>query len=214
MLILDDDPTFRSQSHDGYTIEAHDSRFPTISHKYNRLLELCPEGIDIVITWEDDDIYLPEYVSSHIFAMMKNNAEFSKSDVVLSDFTGKVAREPSRGRFHSSLAISMDLVKRIGGWPNTRRADFDQQLMSKLYEEARGVTKPWLDDAPDNEIPFIYRWHSGAAHCQSTMDKGPEDETWYDRGEQAYRKVPFVGELLPEFDGFTKSVLTTRDIPW
>lgn len=229
LVILDDDPTFNSDTmvndsdcrsyvrqrrtggvfpylsdcamQRSWALWAMDSRMPTISDKYNFLLDASPMETDIFLTWEDDDIYLPTYVSSHVKAL--ENAEFSKSDVVVTDFPGELIVEGSHGRFHSSLAIRSELIDRIGGWPDTRRADFDQQLMSKLYTEAKGVAKPWPDDTPKEQIPFIYRWHSGAAHCQSTMDLGPDDETWYDRGEQAYKKVPFVGKLEPKQDEFT-----------
>lgn len=204
LVILDDDPTFHEQVGQSWKLHMRWNRVPTICDKYNQLISESPKETNIFMVWEDDDIYLPQYVRSHVESLSENNAEFSKSDVVLTDFPGKIIVEPSRGRFHSSLVMTKSLVDRVGGWPDTKRADFDQQLMSRLYSEAKGVVKPWPDDTPLEDIPFIYRWHSGSAHCQSTMDRGPEDETWYDRGEQAYAKVPFVGKLRPKMDDFTK----------
>ena len=138
---------------------------------------------------------------------MENGAEFSKADFVLGDYlfpqTGKLIEEGARGRFHSSMAIRKSLLERVGGWPDTKRADFDQQLMSKLYAEANEVVQPWKTA---KESQFIYRWHSGAAHCQSTM-KSPDDETWYDRAEESYKKVPFVGKLRPKLDMFSLKML-------
>lgn len=211
LIILDDDPTFDdNQKGEGWELHAVPDRFPSLPAKFNHLLTLLPHDTDAVLVIETDDIYLPCYVSSHVAALAE--AEFSKSDVVLSDYTQQIAIEGSRGRFHSSLAFRRELIERIGGWPDTKRADFDQQLMSKLYSQANGVAKPWPDDATLDQIPFIYRWHSGAAHCQSTMNKGPDDETWYDRGEQAYAKVPFVAKLIPQLDEFSKRVLSNRNI--
>ena len=60
--------------------------------------------------------------------------------------------------------------------------------------EAKGIGDP-CDFAPPQ---YVYAWHTGAAHCQSTM-RSPDDETWYDRGAEAYKPVPFVGKLVPKF---------------
>ena len=193
LLIFDDDPTFDDQVGHAWEVFTSPRRIPTISDKYNILLERMYNFTDIVAVWEDDDFYLPGYISAHVRAL--KDAEYSKARTVLSDYTGKLAVEGADGRFHSSMAFRTALIKRVGGWPETKRADFDQQLMAKLRQHAKGIAAPWtVDERPE----FIYHWNTGAAHCQSTMDRGPEDETWYDRAEQSYKKVPFVGKLVPK----------------
>jgi len=205
LIILDDDPTFHRHGDLGWQLYPVAPRRATISDKYNVLLDLAgPYSTDVIMVWEDDDIYLPGYVSAHVAAL--ENAEYSKSEHVLSDYKkGQIIVEPSRGRFHSSMAFRRNLIDRVGGWPDTKRADFDQQLMSALEAEAKGVALPWDDSVPE-AIPFIYRWHSGAAHCQSTM-KSPDDETWYDRAAESYAEVPFLGNLMPSLDEFSKDCL-------
>lgn len=208
MMILDDDPTFVSQSVGGerWVLESHPNRFPSISDKYNYLLGRVPVETEIILVWEDDDIYLPGYVSAHANAL--RNAKYSKPNVILTDYlstpsTLRITQESAVGRFHSTIGARRDLLTSVGGWPDTKRADFDQQLMSSLLKEANGhATVPW----DEQNIQFIYRWHSGAAHCQSTM-RSPDDETWYERGEKAYAKVPFVGRLVPKLDEFTTRML-------
>ena len=222
LIILDDGQTFGPCSEPGWDLHSLPIRCRSISEKYNYMLDMMGPT-DIVLVWEDDDLYLPGYVSAHVSAILgnprhcdteetgelqsfidyRNMAEYSKPSRVLSDYPGKIIEENAAGRFHSSIAFTADLILRLGGWPDTRRADFDQQLMSKLASEANKIVDPW----PTGPIPFIYRWHSGAAHCQSTMDRGPGDETWWDRAEQSYAKVPFVGKLEPKLDEFTERVL-------
>ncbi|MEM2989754.1 MAG: hypothetical protein QXQ02_01060 [Halobacteria archaeon] len=99
----------------------------------------------------------------------------------------------------------------VGGWPNTKRADFDQQLISLLAKSCKNKASPWPSDAPDDSIHFIYRWHTGYAHCQSAMTS-PDDETWYDRLVHIYEPVSRVGLLKPELDVFTKNVLLQREL--
>lgn len=199
LIILDDDPTFETQSGENWHLLALPRRCRSISEKYNIMLAMLEET-DIVLVWEDDDHYLSDYVSKHVAALQQ--CEYSKPSRVLSDYTGKLAEENADGRFHSSIGFRRSLIRRIGGWPNTKRADFDQQLMAALRREANCIADPWST----GRIPFVYRWHSGAAHCQSTMDRGPADESWWVRGEQAYAKVPFVGKLESAMDEQTKAV--------
>ena len=208
LLILDDDPTFDPQVALGWELYAIPGRLPTISAKYNTLLGQMPSYTDVVAVWEDDDFYLPGYISSHVKAL--RGAEFSKAATVLSDYTGQLVIENAEGRFHSSRAFRAGLIKRVGGWPDTRRADFDQQLMNSLAVAAGGrVARPWADtERPE----FVYHWHTGAAHCQSTM-RSPDDETWYDRAEQSYQKVPFVGKLVPKLSEKTIGIFKELEIP-
>lgn len=215
LIILDDEPTFDNQQGPGWILWAVNKRFDSLPAKYNFMLRESLGAVnttpEIYVVWEDDDIYLPNYVSSHVRAL--TNAEYSKSKCVASDYTRTIQIEKSAGRFHSTIAFRKTLIDRIGGWPDTHRADFDQQLMhnlmSNLEDPVNGYQEPWDEDTPKEIIPFIYRWHSGAAHCQTTM-KSQDDTTWYERGEKAYTPVPFEGTLKPCYDTFTKEVLNNR----
>ena len=206
LVILDDDPTFVEQ-HDGdFSLHVATPRLPTISAKYNHLLELVPKETEIVLVWEDDDVYFQHYVHSHVETMREEKTPYSKPSRVLTDYPGHVIEEGAVGRFHSSQAFTKDLIQKVGGWPDTRRADFDQQLMAKLIRQAGDAADP-CKHFPNQ---FLYRWHSGSAHCQSTM-RSPDDETWYERGEDAYKKVPFVGALIPKLDEFTSQLIKEYD---
>jgi hypothetical protein len=52
---------------------------------------------------------------------------------VLSSYTGRLEQEDATGRFHASLAFRREIFDRIGGWPLTKRGDFDQQLITRLH---------------------------------------------------------------------------------
>ena len=205
LVILDDGDVFSTQHGDTWQLYSSPRRFPSITSKYNTLLDLMGKT-DAVLVWEDDDTYLPDYVSKHAVAFKRSL--FNKPSRVLSDYPGKIVEERSDGRFHSSIGFRTELLPIVKGWPNTKRADFDQQFIANLtkaaleHDPVNGIGDPW----PTGPIPFVYRWHTGHAHAQSTMDKGPADETWYDRSEQAYARVNHVGKLVPCLDAATKSI--------
>ncbi|MFM7163844.1 MAG: glycosyltransferase [Planctomycetaceae bacterium] len=117
---------------------------------------------------------LPHHISTHVRAM--EGRLWSKPSFVLSSYTGRLEQEDATGRFHASLAFRREIFDRIGGWPLTRRGDFDQQLIARLNAiEAPGDPCQFADPS------YIFRWgQTNAYHGQAFM-QGPEDEGWYDR---------------------------------
>lgn len=200
LVILDDDKTFDSQAGDGWQLHSAPERFPSLPAKYNALLSLAPPETEAFVVWEDDDIYFPGCVSAHARAL--GNCEFSKPQRVFSDYTGRLEVENASGRFHSCMAFRRELIARIDGWPNTKRADFDQTLISALTRNAVGVADPWPDGMPQ----FCYRWRSDAAHCQWTM-RSPADEEWWGVNEHVYKPVDHVGTLIAKMDDKTRQYL-------
>lgn len=224
LVILDDGGTFDSQqghsldsdfiAHITWTLHSRKTRASSLPAKYNELLMYARPETEIFLVWEDDDTYLPGYVSAHADALKVEHVrdaepEFSKPEWVRSDYAWKVEdgrpmpqREKGNGRFHSSMAFTADLIRRVGGWPVTDRADFDQQFISRLRENAAEIVDPW----PNGPIQYVYGWNTGSAHCQSTM-RSPDDSTWYARGAAAYKEVPHVGKLVAKLDDRAKRIL-------
>jgi hypothetical protein len=91
-------------------------------------------------------------------------------------YTGRTEQKDATGRLHAILAFRREIFDRIGGWPLTKRGDFDQQLIARLHAiEAPGDPCQFADPS------YIFRWgQTNAYHGQAFM-QGPEDEGWYDR---------------------------------
>ena len=58
---------------------------------------------------------------------------WSKPSYVLSSHTGRPTQKDATSRFLASLAFRLEIFDRIGGWPLTKRGDFDQQLIARLH---------------------------------------------------------------------------------
>jgi hypothetical protein len=149
------------------------------------------------------DIYLPHHVSAHATALADH--EWSHPLQVYSTYgiePGDPLRiEQAAGRFHGSLAIRTDLIDRIGGWIDTRRADFDQQQISMCQDLAGDPGRP------DHSLPpsYIFRWgDTGASHCQGLMTS-PSNEDWYERNTR--EGLPEIGQVRPRFDTSTETVV-------
>ena len=172
LIVLDDADELQNQTGDGWQIISIPRRFRSLPEKFNALAGLA-RG-EILVVWEDDDVYLSHHISSHVAAM--DGHLWSKPSKVLSDYTGEIQEEDATGRFHASLAFTRRAFEQVGGWPMTLRGDFDQQLIARL-NSIGPAGDPCLSAAPS----YVFRWSStGAYHGQALM-RGPDDEQWYQR---------------------------------
>lgn len=205
LIILDDGGTFADQRGPGWKLISVPHRYASLPEKFNALAGLASPASDAFLVWEDDDTYLPGYVAAHAHALRR--AELSKPAFVLSDYPGRLISERTDGRFHSTLGFRRELFARVGGWPATKRADFDQQFIQRLQTAARSTADPF-SYGPVSSSPFVYRWHTGMAHGQSTMRSG-DDETWYDRAAHLLPETATGQVLLPRLDAATRQIFST-----
>jgi hypothetical protein len=88
----------------------------------------------------------------------------------------RLEQEDATGRFHARLAFRREIFDRIGGWPLTKRGDFDQQLIARL----NAIERPG-DPCQFADPSYIFRrGQTNAYHGQMFM-QGSEDEGWCDR---------------------------------
>ena len=73
-----------------------------------------------------------------------------------------LGKEDASGCCHGSLAFRREIFDRIGGWPLTRRGDFDQQLIARL----NAIERPG-DPCQFADPSYIFRWgKTNAYHGQ------------------------------------------------
>lgn len=190
LIVLDDAGELQNQTGEGWQILSIPRRFRSLPEKFNALAGLA-RG-EILVVWEDDDIYLPHHISSHVTAIADHM--WSKPSKILSDYTGEVKEEEATGRFHASIAMTRRAHDMCGGWPLTRRGDFDQQLIARLNSIGE-PGDPCIIDRPG----YVFRWGSTGAYHGQAMMEGPDDEAWYGRvpSRDSTEHQPFS----PEFDG-------------
>ena len=206
LLVMDDLGQIDEQVGDRWKILSTPTRYPSLPAKYNAMLKIAAvcDRFDAVAVWDDDDIYLPWHLSA-VAAALADGAPSAKPSLVWSLYRpfGAEAEGPWRenagGRFHGSLAISQSHLESLGGWIQTKRADFDQQQIAACRPAV-----DTLDHSPQNSPSYVFRWGStGAPHCQGLMSS-PDNEDWYDRYKPADASP--VDWLVPEMDHETEGI--------
>lgn len=196
LVILEDAGQLASQRGEGWDVVAVPRRFRSLPEKYNALAALA-RG-EILVVWEDDDIYLPWHISAHVETLAKNG--FSKPSRVRSLYTGTLSEQGAGGLFHGSLAFTRDRLTAVGGWPLTQRGDFDQTFVAHLAEGGRG------DPCETGSPSYVFRWGSTQQYHGQALMGGPADTTWYERCEFLGQEA-VQGIVTPELDAETSAIL-------
>jgi len=206
LVILDDSGLVYPQKGESWELISVMRRFSSLSEKHNAVASLAfnvkeNKPPDIYCVWDDDDVYLPWHISTHVKALA-GRVGASKPSMILSTYGKKIHREISSGRFQGSLAFWRDTFKFVSGWPITKRADFDQEFINRLSKSGTGFVDPCEYTDPS----YVYRWETTeTSHCSAFMKSGG-DESWYDRYAKEATFQTGDYKLSPKFDDETRTI--------
>lgn len=175
-------------------------RFSTLAAKYNAAKReiLKDYNPDMIVLFDDDDVYLPWHLGVHAEALRGKSKAWSKPSRVLTDYWGDIREEDATGRFHGSIAFTADIESE---WDESAGPDFDQKFMAALRAECGEPLDP-LQIYP--KPGYIFRWHTGHYHGQWWMNE--PGNAWYERAEKHVPHPP-QAVLSPQFDDFTLEIL-------
>lgn len=182
-----------------------------VPHKYNRIVRTALGAVapDLLIVWEDDDLYLPDHISRIVNAWeLAGRPEiwWGHPSRVYSDYPGHVLTEGAAGRFHAALALTVGAWRECP-WIETPRADFDQQWMGALRQRFG----PPCDYLAGGDPTYVFRWHTGHHHGQSSM-RSPDDVTWYQAARERLRAAEEARQaagipIKPGYDDASRAIL-------
>lgn len=198
LIVLDDAGQWDSRDYGNFHVVSLERRFQTLPDKFNSLVAMC-RG-EVVVVWEDDDIYLPRHLEVIGNANPPTEHQYYTQGNVYSNYQmpfGQVRTESAIGRFHGSWAYSSKLLAAIGGYKNTASLDFDMQMRGRIL-------KRFQETVLVVGLPtYVYRWGSGDYNGSQS---GPEQYASFWRKLERI-PAPYIGELKPEFDKETIAIL-------
>lgn len=207
LVIWDDAAQFDEQQGKNWKLISSTTRFATLPDKFNALVSQADPRTDLIVLWEDDEIFSPIHLQSLARAWnwsgRRPKTYFAPTRVwsTCGEPQGGIHIEQAQGRFHSSWAMTLELFRHVGGYPQTDALIFDQQMGQRLRQSADVVVH--YDD-PTNPT-FVYRWGNGVYHGSQGGDAGFA-ELWRQLGE---RPAPHVGILVPRHDDETRQIMET-----
>lgn len=201
LLICDDDAAYESRSYISakgmYNVVSYVGAFESLPAKYNAMTAFA-DG-EVFAVWEDDEIYLPHHISAHVQTIDPSVPTLSKMSKIYSTYGRKFNTEDATGRFHASLVFSRSALELVGGWPDTKRADFDQEFIQSFIRHPQVTVVDPL--AVGHKPSYVFRWESSEHYHGQSFMRSPEDETWYARGHKEIPKPKDCPRTLePLFD--------------
>jgi glycosyltransferase involved in cell wall biosynthesis len=141
-------------------------RFDNLGKKFNACVNLTTG--DIILPWEDDDVYL----SNRMTYTQQNmqNGYFHTSMGYFEQDKEKLVK--TGNYFHCNCAFSRDLYKKEGGYERTNQPNLDQIFLNKMKKASNFVEKP----IEDKDIFYVYRWsqtnsyHASEWACSETLN--------------------------------------------
>lgn len=128
-------------------------RMPSVWHKFNFLWKTAEaHGAEAVALMEDDDLYLPDYLSYHADVLSKWMWSSGKQVWFM-----EPRREPrvelAQRRFHGGWAYLINSLREVGGYREDCH-DADTKLWFRMNDAFGPPIDPWAN----REIQYAYRW--------------------------------------------------------
>lgn len=211
LVIFDDaDQIYDQCSYDGpgcaekiWNVYSTAYRYRTLPEKFNKIAAgFAYVEADIFCVWEDDDFFFPDHLQNIATAFQQNGPGYYIPQTVYSNYGkpfGELQIEDATGRFHSSWAYRVDIFRKIGGYPETGRLDFDQQMRDRMKDAAGGFSYYGIASRPS----YCYRWGNGIYHGSQAGEEGYQ-ELWDRLGRLP---APPVGKLVPQLDDWGKAIM-------
>lgn len=127
------------------------SRITPLGAKFNATVKNCRGNI--LMCWEDDDIYLPNRIS-YTLEHMKDGVFHTHDGFYEADPKNLIA---TRNVFHATHAFTRDIFEAIGGYTEKDQCSIDIELMEKIKKH---INYNYTQDVNKDNIFYIYRWGS------------------------------------------------------
>lgn len=187
-------------------LQSQVERCNSLGMKYNALAEWAKATVspDVIVVWEDDDIYFPEHIDAAVFALRFDEAVATKPKCVLFSDENGIKTVDTAGSYHSSIAFRMDHYYAGARWPLDRLGNFDQRFM--------GLFPSWSDSLMvgrklgPQSATHLFRWNSGSYHGQGFMSGPDGGESWWTTCGVPDGSEVIPRPITPNMDDFTRAV--------
>lgn len=147
-----------------------------------RNLAIAEADGDIIVTTDDDDLYLPHHLSVIAQGFERSNADWVRITPVWYSERWKVKK--TFGTWANSVAFTVDAWEKAGAYADMNVGE-DRNFLGKLSQHCRGVI---LELKPE-EIPAIYCWDNAVWHISGDGEKADS----YEKARQELEKRQRLG---------------------
>ena len=184
----------------------HPFRPSTLGETRNLAIKEC-RG-DFILTWDDDDIYLPHYISwlvNHVGDgdWVRQAARFDLTRWSISKISYQACNQ---------LMFRKTAWERLGGYPALDSGE-DRVFVGKLQASCPGRHL----ELPKEQIGFMYGWDNGVFHISGCGENQPDKATALERARRhvqssSYRrgKVQIVPRWVKDYSAMVRDFLSSN----
>jgi len=134
LTILDDSGCLVPKEESSFKIISVPDRFPSLASKFRYLRQITDlKDDDIILIWDDDDIYLPHYIESHVEILKKYF--FSKPSEVYIFYKEELKRVRSGPLFYATIGFKVSCLEEVDWEEESDGKAFDQKFVLKMYRK-------------------------------------------------------------------------------
>lgn len=130
---------------------------------------------EVIVVWDDDDLYLPHYLTVIGEAYAESEADWVRLNPVWYSEQWKIKKPFST--WINSVSFRKTAWEKVGRYPRDLSVGEDQAMWSRLSKECKGVT---VELKPE-EIPVIYSWANSVHHISGQGWDKPGRTNAYER---------------------------------
>ncbi len=161
-------------------------RFRTVGEKRNACAALASH--DLLLVWDDDDIYFPYRISQSVQKMQEQGLRFYKPNVCFGGDYGRIARIMRSYALHASACFTRELFNQVGGYPIMSSG---QDMV--FHKRCRMAGAPTAHLTRYEEIFYFYRWGQIRRHLSQYWELSAARTERFD--PEAYVKADLENDL-------------------
>lgn len=211
LLIFDDGVNFNETAlvskNKLVILKTFDQRFPTLGHKYNKLVETAIEYLNAkyIFIWEDDDVYLPFHIEAYM-SCFKRGAAWVKTENVKTYFGANLTTAPGAKSYFASLAFTRQAYDLGIRFLENGQYTFDVIFMKELENKFGSFCDPTKNQEYNWDISYIFRWDTTKNYHGQAYMRGAQN-SWYETVEKITKKPETKEILIPMMDADTETLL-------
>ena len=182
IIVNDDEDQTLVFNHPQVKIFNFKERFTTIGEKRNKSIELA--SYNILMLWDDDDIYLPHKISFGVNKLIDKQVDYyNLNQGFYYSMQDKIIKL-SGNLFHANSCYTKDIFKAVKGYSHINLGE-DADFQNKIF----GINKPYLVENCFNsehvqkaDTTYFYRWGGVSYHLSLVgEEKNPLDKITEER---------------------------------
>lgn len=193
LVVVNDhpEPIAMEREYPGVRLLNLPERLPNLGQKRN--LSVQEAWGEILLIWDDDDLYLPWRISETVRHLEASPSIWAYKPTKAWASTNNQGYALARNLFHSQAGFRREAFTALGGYA--------QMNSGQDLEFERRIPKArWLrHDAPLSDLFYVYRWGNGVSHISGLGRDQPGKPSGWEVIAERYRDHP-GGVFRPGFD--------------